>query len=726
MITAGFFDSFYSVFSVMPFQVKAITVLMILLTISFLWKYLIKGIILYFRLSSLLHDLKKFRESGRIDPSEIFTLKRGKDVFHLWHEYRDTLYEKKRVNPETGEEEIHAITSNVPAETYFTPQAIVDSRLSADFFRHLPGIFTGLGIIGTFSGLIKGLKAFNVSENTEIVRKSLENLLAGVSEAFIVSACAIGLAMFVTIVEKSLLSALHRKIEQLCYLIDSFFETGSGEEYLERLVKVSEDSLQFSGVLKDSLVGDLRQIMFDMNQKQISAFNEQISVFAQASLAGQREFGEKLAKTIEAAISKPLADIAEGFRIQRERTGDDLSSALNDVLSSFTRGNQDMFEGQITGINALQNRTLNGLESVLGKLEKMMSDINEAGRGGADAVASKLADAVSSMESRQQLMNARMGEFVDQIKNLVSQSQTETARKLQELLSDLGQQVSLMVSELKKQSMETSEFHNTRQTEIAYSTANSMNSMQSRVQGFLDVMERQQDKFTERTENSLKQLSETFEKSIAGMGKTVSVLGGIIDRSNENASSMMVSMQLAASDLREFTGNSVAEMNEGARTLLASAGEFTRLVQGFSALTERITSISREMTVSAGTLAGSSDNIQAVSADFRNISQNLASLLESSVRIIDAARREASLTEKIISGIEASSEKLSDAQMHAEQILASVSDVKTETHTEFSSGMRSTLKEVNSQFFDHMTDAVAKLREGIEEFEATVGRIGRD
>jgi len=73
---------------------------------------------------------------------------------------------------------------------------MVDSRLSTEFFKHLPGLFTGIGIIGTFSGLITGLQAFKVSENATVVRNSLEKLMQGVYEAFLVSAVAISAAMW--------------------------------------------------------------------------------------------------------------------------------------------------------------------------------------------------------------------------------------------------------------------------------------------------------------------------------------------------------------------------------------------------------------------------------------------------------------------------------------------------------------------------------------------------
>ena len=49
----------------------------------------------------------------------------------------------------------------MPAEMYFNGQSVVDGRLRAEFFKHLPGLLTGIGIIGTFTGLIGGgLRAF--------------------------------------------------------------------------------------------------------------------------------------------------------------------------------------------------------------------------------------------------------------------------------------------------------------------------------------------------------------------------------------------------------------------------------------------------------------------------------------------------------------------------------------------------------------------------------------
>ena len=158
----------------------------------------------------------------------------------------------------SGVAEVVALRATAPAEMSFTEDALVNSPLKAEFFKHLPGIFTGIGIIGTFAGLLLGLKGFQVTEDPGAARLGLDVLLRSVSEAFIVSACAIALAMIVTFIEKITLVGLYRKVQELTQEIDERFKAGVGEEYLARLVGASEESATQSRILKDALVGDLK------------------------------------------------------------------------------------------------------------------------------------------------------------------------------------------------------------------------------------------------------------------------------------------------------------------------------------------------------------------------------------------------------------------------------------------------------------------------------------
>jgi hypothetical protein len=104
----------------------------------------------------------------------------------------------------------------MPAEVIFNAQSVYEGRIHTEFFKHLPGLLTGLGIIGTFMGLIQGLgsaTAAGTALDTAL-------LISSVRDAFYASATAITLTMLITYIEKFLVASLHRAVEQLCQQID--------------------------------------------------------------------------------------------------------------------------------------------------------------------------------------------------------------------------------------------------------------------------------------------------------------------------------------------------------------------------------------------------------------------------------------------------------------------------------------------------------------------------
>jgi hypothetical protein len=145
-----------------------------------------------FRLRSIQRRIGSFEDGNY--PSQFDAVFAGdRRLAHLWNEYAESLHVQREERD--GQMIVRAVRATVPAELYFNSQVVVDSRLRTEFFKHVPGIFTGIGIIGTFSGLIEGLHAFQISDNAATVRGSLESLMHSVGEAFLVSASAIAAAM---------------------------------------------------------------------------------------------------------------------------------------------------------------------------------------------------------------------------------------------------------------------------------------------------------------------------------------------------------------------------------------------------------------------------------------------------------------------------------------------------------------------------------------------------
>ena len=173
-----------------------------------------------------IQEVKKLSSEGRRDAAaQVF--ERG--MFeHQWNEFQETLHDQ--FIEQEGERLISRTRATVPASLYFSAQSVVDTPLRTEYFRHLPGIMTGLGIIGTFFGLMLGLGQFDLGA-PERVQESVTALIQDVFCAFIGSLFAIACAMIVTNIEKEWLRRCYERLEKMTDAVDGLFDAGVGEEY---------------------------------------------------------------------------------------------------------------------------------------------------------------------------------------------------------------------------------------------------------------------------------------------------------------------------------------------------------------------------------------------------------------------------------------------------------------------------------------------------------------
>lgn len=302
---------------------------------------------------------------------------------HLWREYSQTLH---AVIDPRNPKAVAAWRATAMAEDFFTERALVDTPLKTEFYKHLPGILTGIGIIGTFTGLIAGLSHFEVSSNADTVRSSLHSLIQGVGHAFQVSAAAITLAMVATWVEKSLVTRRYRQVDQLTQLIDSLFDAGVGEEYLARLVRASEVSAAQSAHLQQAIVGELRQTMERMLAQQQEIAQRQQEMMA-------TRVAEAVAKTMGGALQEPLRRISAALEKLEAGQGNALGGALEMALNQFSARLDSTFGQRQDGLESLLQRTASSMESAVAELGKMAGRLEQMGRGAVEQAAGSLSQA---------------------------------------------------------------------------------------------------------------------------------------------------------------------------------------------------------------------------------------------------------------------------------------------------------------------------------------------
>jgi hypothetical protein len=138
---------------------------------------------------------------------------------------------------------------------------------------------------------------------------------------------------------------------------------------------------------------------------------------------------------------------------------------------------------------------------------------------------------------------------------------------------------------------------------------------------------------------------------------------------------------------------------------------------------ERAAGVATKMSETSGALTASSGVLQAALADYRANREAMSTVLSDIRAVVEAARREASMTQETLARIQVAADTLSRAQNEANGYLDRVSGVLEETHAAFAAGMSRTLDRANTDFQKHLSSAVNLLRSSIGELETTLSDI---
>lgn len=88
----------------------------------------------------------------------------------------------------------------------------INLRIKKSLCETVPGMMTGLGLLGTFLGLIIGLKDFNT--DYEVIQESISNLLGAIKTAFITSIYGVSFSLFFNTVFKNEYSKLRKEYDK--------------------------------------------------------------------------------------------------------------------------------------------------------------------------------------------------------------------------------------------------------------------------------------------------------------------------------------------------------------------------------------------------------------------------------------------------------------------------------------------------------------------------------
>ncbi len=609
--------------SLLPQIPDFILALVALLTAVFLIAFVRKYRTSQEGLSAAIEGLlsKLGSHKGR-DPRELDTFFSVQPLHHIWNEYSDTLHPMRLAL--AGPTPVVEYRSSMPAEMMFTKESLVEGPLFDDFWRHLPGILTGLGIIGTFAGLLHGLSNFryaiapastSAGQSTDSAAKAvagLAPLLEAVMHAFMVSASAIGCAMLVVFVSRLLVARLNSKVEHLCDLVDSLYKSGAGEEYLQRLVDSSEKSEVHSAQLKDALVEDFTRLMTNLTERQIQA---------------QINAGETVGRSIAEAIAGPMQRVREVMENNVAGNTAQVNTMLETMLTGFMAKLEDTFGGQINGINEQMQRSMAAMSSVQTSLQALVQDIQKANENAATQMSDKLAEAMQSASESQQQLTQQMTQFVTDFRSLVTEEQRKSKDAMNETIAGLLSEVGKSIANMEASRKNASEEDATRTKVLTDQTGQMVSGLSANVEELLRAVSDQ----VLKTQESINAIRDVSMRAVDGMNQGALTMGSAAQRF-------------------ETAGSSV-----------------TRALDDSAAFIEQVKASSNALQAASLAVNNGFDKYDATR---KTVDSQVLAL----TGLIESAKREAGVSQQLIEGVESSVKALRQAEEESRRNLNAVND----------------------------------------------------
>jgi len=212
---------------------------------------------------------------------------------------------------------------SVDAVEIFTDDRFAPGLSSNRIFQALPGILTGLGVLGTFVGLQLGIGGLDLQDLTQL-ETSIVPLIQGCAVAFSTSVWGVGASLVFSLLEKLLEGFALGGVRKLQQQVDALVPRYVPEEAMAELARSSRSS---EGMLKGLAVA-----IGDEMQKAIGRLGAEIKdAVVNATKEGQAPLANSAAEMLSSAITAELEKLKESIDGMGQRFTDDFSAVSKEL-----------------------------------------------------------------------------------------------------------------------------------------------------------------------------------------------------------------------------------------------------------------------------------------------------------------------------------------------------------------------------------------------------------
>lgn len=306
---------------------------------------------------------------------------RPRHLNDLWSQY---LADREGTTVPVGDVEI----STVDPEDIFTEHAVLEGY-NRNMALALAGVFTGLGILGTFLGLVVGLGSIG-GTGQDALLGSIVGLLGGMSTAFYTSIFGIALSLVWLFLDRALYHEVQRRVGRFFLAVRKAYPVESADRLLHRLLKVEQeesDAIHRTNDilgLTNAVLGEQRKIQETSGATLLHSARvqeEQKAILQNLGVDLAAAFENALASSLDERVAPLLQGVIASVEALSTKMGERQVEAMERLVDSFQDRLSDQLGGHFEHLSGALKDAAEWQERVHGDMETLLETVRRATEG---------------------------------------------------------------------------------------------------------------------------------------------------------------------------------------------------------------------------------------------------------------------------------------------------------------------------------------------------------
>ena len=599
---------------------------------------------------------EKFSNKGNFAVMEKFS---GKvKLTEAWQEFEYSLITRER------DENKSVAYKTDEASLFFGEDRLLEQHLNLRFWNSVPALLVGFGILGTFIGLVWGLKSFsgvNFTQTAEI-RTAIKTLLSGVSTAFVTSVWGMLTSLVFNGLEKWRIGRASQAIVNLQRALDRLFTLTTQEaisfrqedELAQQTAALKSFSTDLADRIKIAMDNIMSERLENLHQglKQLHDHNLEGRIAIIKELQNAPEaFGNAMAEQLEPSL-RSLNTAVEGLRRQKEESSTD---AIQQLVEEFRNSISESTTKQLEGLAQTVNSASESLTTLPEKLASMMESVQEqidhsrqlladTSQNQSGQMKSMMDEMLKAFQNASDTHQSRLSATTNSANEEITRIAADIRNLLESTANRADEQLAQRIAEIEGVSTQSIQTLEAAITELQQALTSTLDTQQQAIgnitsqtsTAFAESSDRMR-QLVEQSAGRLESILKAGEQSVSALlnqqGDQIRAINAQIANSQETLArgrDMLEQMNTTVTSVRqmiETTQTLSSQLMLGADRLETAGRQLTLASSAFNQENENYLSANRETTQQLqGTLVQSRELLNDFAQRFQTIDAGLDSI----------------------------------------------------------------------------------------------------